>query len=236
MHTPPINECFEYPDIERIDGKIRLYDTTSGKLPSVTTILSATESDDTLAGLQGWRTWVGDAKADEIVKEACDIGTLMHENLENRLIGKSDHLGTMPMRVLARRMADVIQENAWPNINEVWSQEKPLFYEGLWAGTTDLVGIHNNEPAIMDYKNSRQPKAWDKIKNYRLQCAAYALAHNQMFNTNIRKGVIFVCVRKDPENLVYQEFVIEGADFDQAVDEWISRVDKYYNMNHLLEE
>ncbi|AUS02608.1 restriction endonuclease type II-like protein [Vibrio phage 2.275.O._10N.286.54.E11] len=228
MYTPPLNECFDYPVIERIDGKIRLYVTHSGNLPSVTTILSKTEDPDTKAGLKAWRDWVGDAKADEIVKEACDIGTLMHENLENRLIGAEEHKGTMPMRKLARRMADVIQKNAWPNINEVWSQEKPLFYEGLWAGTSDLIGVHDGTPAIMDYKNSRQPKKWEKIKNYRLQCAAYALAHNQMFGTDIKKGVIFVCVRKDPENLVYQEFVVEGQDFEDAKVEWIERVEQYY--------
>ena len=228
MHTPPIVERFEYKDYERIDGKIRLYNTPSGKLPSVTTILSATESEESKAGLAGWRSYVGDKKADEIVKEACDIGTFMHENLERRLLGEKDHQGSMPMRVLARRLADVIQENAWININEIWCQERPLFYEGLWAGTSDLIGVHTNEPAIMDYKNSRQPKTWEKIENYKLQCAAYAMAHNQMFGTDIKKGVIFVAVRKDPKNLKYQEFVVDGAEFDGACLRWIERVEQYY--------
>ncbi|AXC39210.1 UNVERIFIED_ORG: hypothetical protein [Escherichia phage CMSTMSU] len=44
----------------------------------------------------------------------------MHENLEYRLDGKPDHQGGMPIRVLARKMADKIQEEAWPRINEVW--------------------------------------------------------------------------------------------------------------------
>lgn len=229
MYTPQIVNKYTYLEYSRIEGgpEGRLYATNSGNLPSVTTILSATSNDD---GLAQWRAFVGDAKADEIIQEACTVGTFMHENLENRLVGLPDHEGGMPIRVLARRMATVVQENAWPKINEVWGQEVGLVYEGLWAGTTDLVGVHDGIDSIMDYKNSRQPKTWDKIENYRLQLAAYALAHNQMFGTEINRGVIFICVRKDPQNLKYQEFVVEGEDFEEAKRMWIERVEQYYQM------
>lgn len=227
MYIPPIVGRYQYVGYKRIEGgpEGRLYATPSGNLPSVTTILSATSNDD---GLKKWREFVGEAKAREITLEATTVGTFMHENLENRLEGKPDHEGGMPIRVLARRMADKIQEEAWPKINEVWGQEVPLFFEGLWAGTTDLVGMHDGIPTIMDYKNSRKPKTWAKIENYRLQLAAYALAHNQMHGTEINRGVIFICVREDPMNLVYQEFVVEGQDFKDAIDMWIERVEQYY--------
>lgn len=228
MYIPPIINRYTYLEYERIEGgpEGRLYSTPSGNLPSVTTILSAT-SDST--GLQNWRDFVGDKKADEIVLEACTVGTFMHENLERRLINQEDHLGGMPIRVLARRMADVIQTNAWPKINEVWGQEVGLVCDGLWAGTTDLVGVHENIPSIMDYKNSRKPKTWEGIENYRLQLAAYAISHNEMFGTDIQRGVIFICVRQDEKNLQYQEFVVEGEDFVEAKRMWIERVEQYYN-------
>lgn len=227
MYIPPIVNKYTYAGYERIEGgsEGRLYSTPSGNLPSVTTILSATSDDE---GLRKWRAAVGEQKAKEITLEATTVGTFMHENLERRLNGDPDHKGGMPIRVLARNMADCIQANAWPHINEVWGQEVPLFYEGLWAGTTDLVGMHNGIPSIMDYKNSRKPKTWEYIENYRLQLAAYALAHNQMFGTDINRGVIFICVRKDPENLEYQEFIIEGQDFDDAIAMWIERVEQFY--------
>lgn len=228
MYVPPIVERYNYEPIRRIEGDgSRLYATCTGNLPSVTTILSAT-SDTT--SLDNWRAFVGNEKANTIVNEACAIGTLMHENLENRLIGKPDHQGGMPMRVLGRRLADCIQENAWGKIDEVWGQEVALYYEGLWAGTTDLVGVHQGIESIMDYKNSKRKKTWSKIENYRLQCAAYALAHNQMFGTNIQRGVIFVAVREDPKNPQYQEFIVEGEEFEKAKDEWIKRVELYYKI------
>lgn len=229
MYTPPIVERYTYVGYNRIEGgpEGRLYSTPSGNLPSVTTILSATDDNE---GLKQWRAFVGDAKADEICLEATTIGTFMHENLENRLVGKPDHEGGMPVRVLARRMADVVQREAWPKINEVWGQEVPLYYEGLWAGTTDIVGIHNGIPSIMDYKNSRKEKTWKQIENYRLQLAAYALAHNWQHGTTIDRGVIFICVRKDPQNLQYQEFIVEGEDFKEACNAWIAKVEQYYTM------
>lgn len=230
MYIPPLVNLYQYVDYQRIDGEQRLYVTPSGALPSVTTVLSATETDEDAAGLQDWRDFIGNAAADEIVREACTIGTFMHENLERRLLGQPDHQGNMPIRVLARRMADTIQSAAWPNITELWGQEAKLYYEGLYAGTTDLVGLWKGEEAIMDYKNSRKPKSKDKIKNYFMQGCAYALAHNRMYNTDIKKVVLFICVREDPKNLVYQEFMIEGDEFDMYTDMWIQRVHKYYEM------
>lgn len=228
MYIPPIIGRYEYPSYSRIHTEEgRKYNTPSGNLPSVTTILSATKNCE---GLKKWREFVGNEAADNITLEATTVGTFMHENLEYRLVGKEDHQGNMPIRVLGRRMADVIQENAWPKINEVWGQEIALYYEGLWAGTTDLVGLHDGIPSIMDYKNSRKPKTWKFIEDYRLQLAAYALAHNNLYGTDIKRGVIFICVRQDPKNLQYQEFVIEGKDFQDAIDMWIDRVNMYYNM------
>ena len=132
------------------------------------------------------------------------------------------------MRVLARNMADVIQQNAWPRINEIWGQEVQLYYSGLWAGTTDIVGVYNGVPTIMDYKNSRRVKTRDDVDDYFMQGCAYALAHNQLFNTDIRSVAVFMCVRKDPKNLQYLEFNIEGEEFDFYRDRWVERVTQYY--------
>lgn len=234
MYIPKLNNKYNYKDYQRIEGGEigRLYATPTGNLPSVTTILSATTDN---SWIEQWKSFVGEEKANNITNESTAIGTLMHENLERRLIGQPDHEGGMPIRVLGRRLADLIQQEAWPKINEVWGQEVGLFYEGLWAGTTDLVGIHDGIPSIMDYKNSRKKKTWDKIENYRLQCAAYAIAHNQMFGTDINRGVIFVAVRENPDKPVYQEFIIEGEEFELAKQQWIERVEMFYKLHGEIE-
>lgn len=222
----------EYPVLVRIDGEIRHYEQPSNKalLPSVTTILSATDSADKLAGLKAWRDFVGDAKADEIVKFACNVGTILHENLENYVDGKPFHAGSMPMRKQGREMAEVIIEKCHHHVDSIWGQEVMLYYPGLWAGTTDLVGTFKGIPSIMDYKNSRQPiKAGsDKTKTFAIQGAAYALAHEEMFGEPIDQAVFMCCIRKDPKKLVYQEFIFAGEEFKKAKREWIRRVEQYH--------
>ena len=225
MYIPSFNQIYQYQKYNRLDGDIRLYDTPSGKLPSVTTILAMTESEEDKQGLENWRSFVGAKTADTITTEAANIGSFMHGNLENRLLGKPDIQGSMPIRVQARKMADVIQYNLWPKISEVQGMEVALYYPGLYAGTTDLIGIHDGELSILDYKNSRKPKKREFILNYFMQGAAYALAHNELYKTNIKKIVIAVCVRTTP--LQYQEFIID-EEFNYFCDMWVSRLDQYY--------
>lgn len=232
MYVPPIVKRYEYKEYSRIEGgplgRLYLDGSTGQKLPSVTTILQNVTDH---SFLEAWRERIGTESAERITKEAAMGGSFMHENLERRLVGEPDHHGSMPVRVIARRMADVIQANAWPQIEEVWGIEVPLIFPGLWSGTTDLVGVHNGVPAIMDYKNARRPKEWDDVLNYRMQLAAYALAHNELYGTNIDKGCIFICNRMNPMDLVYQEHIVQGADFEEAVDLWLSCVEKFYEQH-----
>ena len=77
------NNCFIYPKTvrEAIDGQ-RHYDTGREKLPSVTTILSATQDPEKAASLKSWRDRVGEDEATRIVEEAAARGTAMHKILE----------------------------------------------------------------------------------------------------------------------------------------------------------
>jgi len=45
-----------------------------------------------------------------------------------------------------------------------------------------------------------------------------------LYGTNIRQGVILMCSRA----CEYQEFVIEGEEFDYWVDQWWDKVENYY--------
>ena len=58
------NKCFTYPKSKRqvLEG-LRHYDVVDGLLPSVTTILSDTKSEEKLASLQRWRERVGQDEA-----------------------------------------------------------------------------------------------------------------------------------------------------------------------------
>ena len=208
-----------------IDGK-RKYSTPDGeKLPSVTTILDATKSEESKKALMEWRKRVGVQKAQEITTEAAGRGTRMHKWLEDYIkTGVLNEPGSNPYSLQSHKMAQSIINQGLVKCSEWWGTEVPLYYPKIYAGTTDLVGIHDGDEAIMDHKQTNKPKKREWIEDYFVQLAAYANAHNEVHGTKIRKGVIFMC---SADNL-YQEFILEGDDFDKYTDIWFKRVEKYY--------
>jgi len=235
-----LNERYSYTLINResVEGK-RLYATPDGsKVPSVTTILDKTKPEEEKAALQAWRRAVGEKKAQEITTEAANRGTRMHKYLEDYVRdGLLKDPGTNPYSVQSHKMAKHVIEQGLVNVNEVWGVEVPLYYPGLYAGTTDGCGLHMNEESILDYKQTNKPKKLEWITGYYLQLTAYALAHNKIHGTNIRKGVVLMCV-KPPEitpmvwgEPVYQEFILKPEDFSYWEDQWWQRVEQYYKQN-----
>tara|TARA_B100000965_G_scaffold177115_1_gene147761 strand:- start:2657 stop:3328 length:672 start_codon:yes stop_codon:yes gene_type:complete len=216
-----INRVYDYQDLTRIDGRKRLYATPGGsKVPSVTTILDAT-SDKT--HLIAWRKRVGEQKAKQITQEAAGVGTSMHGFLEHYTKGEQLPNKSNLVHVQGRKMAEVVIQDGLSNVDEVWGSEVHLYYPDLYAGTTDLVGVHDGVPAIMDFKQTNKPKKEEWVDNYKLQGAAYALAHNHVYKTDIRKIVIMMCSR----DLQYQEFIVEGEAFDQWSHSWSERLMQY---------
>lgn len=224
-------EKFNYTPINResVDGK-RHYKLPDGSaVPSVTTILDKTKSEEKKIALANWRKRVGEQKAQEITTEAAGRGTRMHKWLEDFVTNGSIGLpGTNPYSKQSHAMANtIIFEGLAKNVTEFWGVEVPVYYSGLYAGTTDCIGTWKGKPAILDFKQTNKPKKREWIDDYFMQLAAYALAHNNTHGTDINTGVILMC----SANNEYQEFVVEGDEFEYWSHEWLKRVELYYLMN-----
>jgi ATP-dependent exoDNAse (exonuclease V) beta subunit len=210
---------FDYKPLERVDhpnGRRYLVGETRA-LPSVTTILSKTKD---MTYLKEWRAAVGEEEATRIVNEASGLGNGMHKLLEDHILGRE-----MKGQFMAVTLAKLIIKQGLSKVNEVWGTEVMLYSPGLWAGTTDLVGLHEGVPSIMDFKNSRQTKTKEMIEDYFMQLAAYALSHNEMFGTDINRGVVMMATRDGK----YLEFVIEGDEFTHYETMWANKVCSYYD-------
>ena len=222
---PPFVERFQYKNCVQVNDPVtrkRVYQTPDGEtLPSVTTILGATKD---MTALNEWRKRVGEANAAQITKEAAGVGTAMHANLERYLIGEQRQPGNNPVHVQANKMADVIIENGLSKMNEVWAMEQSLYFPGLYSGTTDLVGVFEGEPAVCDHKQTNKPKKAEWVEDYYIQLVAYILAHNEVYKTDIRRGVIFMCSR----DFQYQQFDLNKDNFNKYEDLWLSKVEEYY--------
>lgn len=219
-----INNLFKYRPMERetLPSGVRYYvcPDTGNKLPSVTTVLDAT--GDKKALLE-WKKRVGEVKAEKEKVEASKLGSLMHEHLECHVLEMERPAGNNYARVMARKMADLVIDNGLVNVDEVWGSEIALYYPQLFAGTTDLIGIHKGVPTIMDFKTTKKMKKREHIDNYFCQLTAYALAHNHLYGTNIETGVIFMASRE----FTYQEFVLKGDEFHAKKDQFLDRLGQF---------
>ena len=218
---------YKYEPVKRIDTpEGRRYATPDGeKLPSVTTILEATKPEEAKKALQEWRNRVGHKQAQAITTEAAGRGTRMHKWIEDYIkTGAIGVPGSNPYSIQSHKMAQSIIYQGLSKCNEFWGTEVPLYFPKVYAGTTDLVGVHDGSPAIMDHKQANKLKKKEWISDYFIQLAAYANAHNEVHGTDIRKGVIFMCTADN----IYQEFIIEGTEFDHWTNEWFKRVEQFY--------
>jgi genome maintenance exonuclease 1 len=221
------NKKFKYPTSTRalINGK-RHYDVgTNEKLPSVTTILQATQSEEKKQKLAEWQARMGQQRADRIRDISAMRGTSMHTYLEG-YINDQRHLDLTALGQEAGRMANVVIEKGLGDLGEIWGSEVTLYYPGLYAGATDLVGIYNGRESIIDFKQTNKPKQREWIDDYFTQLAAYAMAHNQVYDTKIQSGIILMCSK----DCFFQKFEVHDEEFQGYMHEFLRRVDQYYKI------
>ena len=218
------NKKYTYPaSVRSLVNDARHYSVGNEKLPSVTTILSATQSDEKRESIARWQAKVGKNEAERVKNVAGKRGTAMHSILERHILG-NNVLDLTDVGQEAHRMAKVVIEKGFPNLEEIWGSEVVLSYPGLYAGQTDLVGIYQGRESIIDFKQSNKPKREEWIEDYYYQGVAYATAHDCIHGTNIEQCVIMMCT----PDLFYQQFVLNGARFRQYKWKWLWRLSEYY--------
>ena len=217
------NSKYTYVDASRIeDQETRLYDVNGSRLPSVTTILGATKDQQFL---KEWKAKVGEAEADRIKNLSSRRGTSMHKFLEHYVQGTGyDDLTEIGQK--AKAMAEKVIDVGLTPVEEIYGSEVTLYYPGLYAGSTDLVCVHNGKDSIVDFKQSNRPKREEWIDDYKMQIAAYAMAHDYVHNSKIEQGIIMVCT----PDLYYQEFLVNGAELRQWKHKFLKRLDMYYDL------
>ena len=224
------NKLYKYPKSIRETLKgVRHYDVNDEKLPSVTTILQATQSLEKTESLARWASRVGQVEADRIRDQAAKRGTAMHSYLETYLQGGK----ILDLRDVGREassMAETIIAKGFNDLEEVWGVECTLHYPGLYAGQTDMCGIYQGRESIIDFKQSNKPKKVEWIDDMFLQLVAYATAHDQVYGTKIEQGVILMCT---PDNF-FQRFIVNGSEFREWKWKWLRKVSDYYEIKSVI--
>ena len=217
------SDRYNYVRVPRSDDEgNRTYDVKGTKLPSVTTILSRTKDQ---GFLKKWKAKVGEAQAEVIKNISSKRGTSMHKFIEAFILGKGyEDLTSLGQQ--AKTMAHKVIEMGLTPVEEYYGSEVTLYYPGLYAGSTDLVCIHNDMDTIIDFKQANQPKRKEWIDDYYMQIAAYAMAHDYIHGSSIEQGIIMVCT----PDLYLQEFRFHGVELRRWKHEFLKRLDEYYEI------
>ena len=204
------------------DHGTRTYDVNGTRLPSVTTILGKTKNQQFL---KDWKAKVGEAEAERIKNLSSRRGTSMHKFIEC-YVTDTGYDDLTELGQAAKAMAEKVIEVGLAPVEEYYGSEVTLYHPGLYAGSTDLVCLHNGKESIVDFKQSNRPKREEWIDDYKLQIAAYAMAHDYVHGSAIEQGVIMVCT----PDLYYQEFVVNGAELRQYKHRFLKRLGMYHDL------
>ena len=224
------NNKFNYPKSSRsIEDGMRKYLFHEEKLPSVTSVLKSTMSEEDKASLELWKERVGHAEANRIKNEASNRGTSMHSYIEDFLRGRINESFFENNEQYKRMAKEIIEKGIKGKLEEIYGMETTLYYPKKYAGTADLVGVYKGKETIIDFKQANKPKKIDYIQDYFLQLGAYTLAHNVVYETNITSGIILLCT---VDNL-FQDFKIEGPELLMYQNLFLGRLKKFNEMHNI---
>jgi hypothetical protein len=190
----------------------------------VTTILAKTK-DDTF--IRKWRQNIGYDEAERIANHSSLRGSAMHKFIEKH-IKESGYDDLTPIGQEAKPMAEKIIEIGLSRVDHYYGSEVTLHYPGLYAGATDLICNYDGLDTIVDFKQSNRPKQREWIQDYFLQIAAYAMAHDYVYGSKIRQGIIMICT----PDCYYQEFRFQDADLRKEKHRFLQRLNNYYELMH----
>ena len=220
------NKKYSYPSSTRaiVNGS-RHYSMDGFNLPSVTTILAATKSEEDKAAIAAWKERVGHREAERIKNEASSRGNSMHSYIEQFLLGKMN-LDLLEEDNHSKRMAEeIIDSGLKDKLSEIWGAEATVYYPGKYAGAADCIGIYENKETVIDFKQSNKPKKDEWIDDYYLQCAAYSLAHNKVHGSNITQAAILLCTKDN----IFQRFIVEGERLINYQNQFMEKVEQFYS-------
>jgi len=221
---------FNYPkSVRSIEDGLRKYFLNDSKLPSVTSILQATKSEEEKASLENWKKRVGYAEANKIKNEASNRGTSMHSYLEDFLKGRANESFFESNEKYKNMAKEIIEKGIRGKLEVIYGMESTLHYPNKYAGTADLIGVYQGKEAIIDFKQANKPKKVDYIQDYFLQLGAYTLAHNVVYKTNITLGVVLLCT---VDNL-FQDFKIQEEELMMYQNLFLGRLKKFNELKNL---
>jgi len=194
--------------------------------------LFETEADR--QGLLKWKTDYdlkhGEGACDLYLKECCDRGTMLHENIE------SFYKGEAPVyddETLGKYLKLQQQYH-----DEFLCDVEPIFIEKLVVneklkmhGIVDCIGFYKGKLSIIDFKFASKEKDEQYITDYRRQVAVYALIIYKETGLLIEQCVIACGSHKNPNDPKVQIFKYKTSILVKALIDQLTSINYFKMLN-----
>lgn len=177
LMIPNDTDLLQLKPFNYLDCRFYWHPSLPEPYPSVTTVLSV--DPEKQKGLASWRNRVGAEEAQRVMKEAADNGTIVHNLMEDFLLGDNSVKNATDLhKWQAFGLQEVFSQL---NVQEIWGVELSMHSHHLRvAGTADAVAKIDHSMTLVDWKTSRKKKKRDWIKSYFMQKSAYCVAFEEL--------------------------------------------------------
>lgn len=197
-------------------------------LPAVTTVLKATQTQESRNGLYYWRKKVGDAEANRITNTSRSRGNALHKMIQHHFQTNS----LQPINNFIQPYWDSIQL-LLKDISDVQLVEQVVpNYVETYAGKVDFVARYQGIPHVIEWTTAEEPKEkLGKLYDKPLQLTAYTGAINRQYQTNlfgdkIRSALIVVAL-PDQEAEVFQ---FDRTKLVYHWNQWLNRLQNFQSV------
>ena len=152
------------------------------------------------------------------VYKAVIAGRLAHNTLEHDDAKKDK---------FQQALLETYNRDIGVDIDETWAKEMGVVStRHKYRGKFDGVGIYRGRETVWDYKKTNKIKTPSGVKKYLKQCSAYAIAHNEMYGSNIDQIAIFNIGGKTIDEISTRVFTYDLN--GEHAEEWLNDVKSYW--------
>ena len=172
----------------------RYYETPSGaKYPSVTSVTRLHNQES----IQAWKEKVGEEEANKISRRALARGNTIHSLAEKYLLNEGDKSDDFTRSDFGQMIPYL------DKINNIHCLETQLYSDHLQtAGTVDCIGEYDGKLTVIDFKTSAKLKKREWVKDYFMQCSAYAVMYEERTGTPIERLLLIINVEDEGVQLM----------------------------------
>ena len=227
------------------------YLTPAGKLPSVTTVIGETKSQQAKDALANWKERMKNAP-EALQKAAARRGSWTHLQAENWILqGRGDLPGGANGDLPAPSNGDLpggarsdlpgaAQRVSWggywrslqgwleDNFHSALAIEKPIWHPAGFSGTFDCLGwtYDSTDVALFDWK-TRGGKAFtpgeERVKDYEVQLAAYCAGISWTYGIEVNRAHLVIAYPTTSP----QHFLLEKQTLQERELEFFARLEIY---------